>query len=327
MRRNSAIVVMGVLTLLGGGLFAGATAAAPKGDACAKRGDALGVSRVVEIDTANGPRFGKTPTGDYDILADGEIVLTFDDGPLRPYTPAVLNALEAHCTKATFFMVGRMAVSDPAMVKEVAKRGHTIAGHTWSHAKLQTVPLEKAKDEIELGFSAIASALGKPIAPFFRFPYLRTSKPALGYLKSRGIASFAINIDSRDFETRNPNTMQQTVLAQLTKARKGILLFHDIQPSTAKGLNGLLAELKARGFKVVHFVPKSTVKTLPDYDTIAHREIARRRVATADQPVTSPPRGISSAKAGQEVLPWAKPASQGAKNSATKNGHNAKGDQ
>ena len=51
-----------------------------------------------------------------DLLKDGEVILTFDDGPLRRYTRRVLKALASHCTKGTFFMVGRMAVADPAMV-------------------------------------------------------------------------------------------------------------------------------------------------------------------------------------------------------------------
>lgn len=279
---------------------------ATKVDACATADDRLGLSRIVEIDTEKGPSFAHAPAGEFDILHDGEVVLTFDDGPLRPYTRAVLKALDAHCTKATFFMVGRMAVSDPAMVREVAKHGHTVAAHTWSHARLQGMDIDKAKEEIELGFSAVAAALKAPVAPFFRFPYLRTSKETVAYLKSREVASFAIDVDSRDFETKDGALVKAKVLADLTKRRKGILLFHDIQPSTASALKDILDELKERGFKVVHLVPKHTFTTLPDFDTRAEAEISQRKLALKKKPLAS--RVVVWSQAGTkgdaEVLPW-----------------------
>ena len=130
MRRALAAVVEMVIFALASGLLAQAAWAAATVDACATRTDMLGISRVIEVDTTGGPMFGRSPPGAFDVLGDREVILTFDDGPLRPYTAKVLEALDAHCTKATFFMVGRMAVADPAMVKEVAKHGHTIGAHT-----------------------------------------------------------------------------------------------------------------------------------------------------------------------------------------------------
>jgi peptidoglycan/xylan/chitin deacetylase (PgdA/CDA1 family) len=299
---------VGVACLLACGTISARAQTPPSVDACATRSDILGLSRIVEVDTDKGPAFGRTPRSPYDFLADHEVVLTFDDGPSPSHTKAVLNALAAHCTKATFFMVGRMAAADPAMVREVARRGHTIAAHTWSHARLQGLDLDKAKDEIELGFSAVARAKGGPIAPFFRFPYLRTSKGTIAYLKSRHVASFGIDVDSRDFETHNGAKVKANVLAQLAKRRKGILLFHDIQPSTARALKDILDALKARGYKVVHMVPKIAVTTLADYDTLADRELSRHKLASAKEPLA--PRSIVWAQSGagkkpsREVLPW-----------------------
>lgn len=276
-------------------------------EACATRNDILGLSRIVEVDAAEGPMFGHSPASEYDFLADGEVVLTFDDGPSRANTQAVLEALEAHCTKATFFMVGRMAAADPAMVQEVARRGHTVAAHTWSHARLQDLDLDKARDEIELGFSAVARAMQGPIAPFFRFPYLRTSPASIGYLKSRHVASFGLDVDSRDFKTRDGSAVKASVLAQLATRRKGIVLFHDIQPSTARALKDILDALKAHGYKIVHIVPKAGATTLAEYDTLADREIAHRKLASAKEPLAS--RSVvwpqTGAAKGGEVLPWA----------------------
>ena len=207
-------IAVAAILLLGIGYWQRCEAAPPV-PACATNSDVLGLSRIVEVDTADGPQFGRTPASEFSFLEDGEVVLTFDDGPLRPYTEAVLNALDAHCTRATFFMVGRMAVSDPGMVGEVARRGHTVAAHTWSHANLQTLEPDKARDEIELGFSAVARAMGGPIAPFFRFPYLRPTPATLALLRARHIAGCGIDVDPRDFETRDGAAVKQSVLAQL----------------------------------------------------------------------------------------------------------------
>lgn len=310
MRRYEALVVAVACLLLG--VPAAGAGGAPAVEACATHSDVLGLSRIVEVDTTNGPHFGHTRAGEFVFLRDHEVVLTFDDGPLRPYTPAVLKALDAHCTKATFFMVGRMAVADPAMVREVAKHGHTIGSHTWSHAKLQVLEIDKAKTEVELGLSGVSRALQAPIAPFFRFPYLRPSQASVDYLKSRNIGSFAIDVDSRDFETRDPATVKATVMAQLEKRHKGILLFHDIQPSTAYGIKDILDALKAGGFKVVHVVPKAPAATLAEYDREADREIAHRKLAVAKQPLASRSLVWPQTDAGKdEAVPWMRPQGAG----------------
>src|SRR5690348_15730986 len=136
--------------------------------------NALGVSRVVEIDTTGGPGFGFEHFKAYDFLRDHEIVLTFDDGPWPGNTPAVLKALADQCTKALFFPIGKHAGWHPEILKEVAAAGHTIGTHTWSHKDLSRLTQQEAKAEIEKGIAAVSVALGdKPVGPFFRFPALR----------------------------------------------------------------------------------------------------------------------------------------------------------
>lgn len=253
--------------------------------ACADPANAIGVSRVVEIDTTGGPGFGLQQFKDHDFLKDGEIVLTFDDGPLRRNTQLVLDALDAHCTKATFFMVGEMAVSDPVMAREVLRRGHTVGTHTWSHKNLKALSPVKAETELEFGISAVKAAIGQPIAPFFRFPYLSNSAGIEARLKQRNIAMFSIDADSIDYRTRDPNVMHRRFVNEIVAAKKGILLFHDIQTSTAHGIKGVLDDLKKRGFKVVQLVAKGTVQTLPPYDAMAAQELARRHTVQVQNPM------------------------------------------
>lgn len=264
--------------------LASADAQAQSAPTCKQDAAALGVARTIEIDTTKGPRLGQQYK-ELELLADKEVVLTFDDGPSRLHTRAVLDALEAHCTKATFFMVGRMAVADPEMVQEVARRGHTVGTHTWSHAKLRALAPARAETEIELAISAVSRALGKPVAPFFRFPYLADSSSMLNRLRQRNIAIFSIDVDSIDYRTHDPNKMRQTVMGNLARQGKGILLFHDIQLSTARGIGSVLDELKAKGYRVVHLVPKDAVTTVASFDQVAAAEMARKSAAAGANPL------------------------------------------
>ena len=111
--------------------------------ACANP-DALGVSRVVEIDTTGGPGFGFEHFKQLDFLADKEVVLTFDDGPWPVNTPSVLKALADECTKAVFFPIGKHATYHPEILKQVAAAGHTVGAHTWSHANLNSKKMTRA---------------------------------------------------------------------------------------------------------------------------------------------------------------------------------------
>lgn len=279
---------------------------------------ALGVERIVEVDTTDGPRLGHVQYKDIDFLEPGEVVLTFDDGPSPQTTPAVLEALASHCTRATFFMVGRMAIAAPELTREVADKGHTIASHTWSHKNLGSLGRQNAEREIELGLSAITAALGKPIAPFFRFPYLSDPRGMIAHLEGRNQAIMSIDVDSYDWRARSRSVMHNNVLSQLEKRGKGIILFHDIQRVTASSLGALLDELHRRKFKVVHLVPKKTAPTLAEYDALAAKELARRRIAVADKPLSPravvwPMTGGEPAEtvkrpAAQETLPWNEPA-------------------
>src|SRR5262249_3370424 len=136
---------------------------------------ALGVSRTIAIDPSEHARVGSMQYGETLPLADHEIVLTFDDGPLPPYTNRVLDTLAAECVKATFFMVGRMVRGYPAVVRRVYNEGHTIANHSQNHPlTFNKMTLDQATQEIEGGHASLLSALGDPkaISPFFRIPGL-----------------------------------------------------------------------------------------------------------------------------------------------------------
>ena len=260
---------------------------------CPHNPDGLGVARTVEIDTSGGPAFGFEHYKVHDFLLMREVVLTFDDGPLPTHTRSVLEALAQHCTKATFFPVGKLAVGYPEVLREVLRAGHSVGAHTVTHGDLSKMPIEKAKDEIERGFSAVRRAAGAPTAPFFRYPFLRDSPVTLQHLGQRNIAIFSTDIDSFDFKLQAPERVVKTVMDKLDKKGKGIILMHDIQPGTAKALPLLLKELKSKGYKIVHVQPREGVTTLPEYDALVEKDIKGLPPAVSERPTSSVVRTIS----------------------------------
>src|SRR5476651_1718324 len=175
--------------------------------------NALGVERVVQIDTTGGPGFGFEHFKAYDFLRDKEIVLTFDDGPWPGNTPAVLKALADQCTKALFFPIGKHAGYRPDILKQVVAAGHTVGSHTWSHKDHTSVAPREATAEIEKGIAAVSIALGnQPVAPFFRFPALRHPPELLKYVGDRNLGVFSTDMDSFDFKLRKPEQVVSSVM-------------------------------------------------------------------------------------------------------------------
>ncbi len=244
-----------------------------------RNADALGVSRVVEIDTTGGPGFGFEHFKAYDFLRENEVVLTFDDGPWPGNTPAVLKALADQCTKGLFFPIGKHAMWHPEILKQVAAAGHAIGSHTWSHADLSKLTIDQAKEEFEKGASAVHAALGGPEASFFRFPGLQQPPEMVAYLGTRNVGIFSTDIDSFDFRMHKPEQVIASVMGKLKKRGKGILLLHDFQHPTSLALPELLAQLKANGYKIVQVRGKDPLKTLPEYDAAIMKEFGGNTVS------------------------------------------------
>jgi peptidoglycan/xylan/chitin deacetylase (PgdA/CDA1 family) len=253
---------------------------------CNKPG-ALGISRVVEIDTTGGPGFGKEHFKMYDFLKPGEVVLTFDDGPW-PTTPIVLQALADECVKAIFFEIGYNATIYPEITKQVVAAGHTVGSHTWTHQTLSktrgSMPIGNGKrevrdydpkEEIEKGISAVKIAAGDAgyETPFFRFPALVQPPELVKYLGDRNIAMFSTDFDSFDFKMRKPEQVVKSVMEKLKKEGKGIILMHDVHAWTAHAVKDILAQLKAGGYKVVQMKSKDPVQSLPEYDAMVMKEM------------------------------------------------------
>src|SRR3954464_3355401 len=101
------MILKGLLALLALAI----TAAAANGAPCPGNADALGTERVLSVDAATTPRVGRKHFPQTLPLAPKEVVLTFDDGPETGSTGRVLDTLKRECVRASFFLLGRSALS------------------------------------------------------------------------------------------------------------------------------------------------------------------------------------------------------------------------
>lgn len=226
---------------------------------CPGNPNALGTSRVLAIDPAEYLRVGRMQYPESLPLADKEVVITFDDGPLPPYSNQILDILGAECVKVTYFLVGSMARAYPAVVRRMFLEGHTIGTHSEDHPfRFGYLPIEKMRYEIDRGIADVSAALGDPrgVAPFFRIPGLDRSTLVESELSARSLTVFSSDTVADDWHHHiKPAQIVALALSRLEARGKGILLLHDIHPTTVAALPGLLKELKDKGFHVVQVVP------------------------------------------------------------------------
>jgi peptidoglycan/xylan/chitin deacetylase (PgdA/CDA1 family) len=234
------------------------------------------LSRVLAVDSSGGAvyRTVKAASGTASApspleLHDKEVLLVFDQGPNPAYTRYILDILDHRCAKAVFFFAGNAALANPDSVRDVARRGHTIAAGPWSTApNLASLSGEGTQAEIEKGFAAVAKAAGGEVAPFFSAPGQTLPPSTLDYLKERGVSVWPVDVVSGDVEPGlTPTKLANRTLERVAEAGKGILEFHDTRKVTVDALDSILVNLKANGFKLVQILPAGNFAPKDEYLT------------------------------------------------------------
>jgi len=234
---------------------------------CPGHPDAIGTSRVITIDPNDYQRLGTLNYQQTVPLDDHEVVLTFDDGPLPPYSSQVLDILASQCVKAVFFLVGEMAKAYPAVARRVHDEGHTIGSHSQDHPlRFDRISDEKIRWEIDAGIDNVNAALGDGggLAPFFRIPGFGRTDVVESELAARSLVVFSTDTVADDWHRHiSPSQIIARAMSRLEAKGKGMLLLHDIHPWTVAALPGLLKALKDKGFRIVQVVPSATVPPGP----------------------------------------------------------------
>ena len=184
------------------------------------------------------------------------VALTFDDGPDLERTPRVLDVLQRHNARASFFCVGRLVEENAVLVREIVERGHRVENHTWSHPNsFAFLPPAGVIAELGRAQSTITQVTGR--APkYFRAPAGIRSPWLEPYL--RRLRLRLVSWTRRGFDTveKDPDRIFRRLLKDL--APGDILVLHDGGPrdSADRGrvlfdvLPRVLSEIKQRGLEV-----------------------------------------------------------------------------
>ena len=291
-------------------LFLAGGSAPARAAECAGNPDALGTSRVLTISPGEFSRIGSMQYKQTLPLADHEVVITFDDGPLPPYSNIILDTLASQCVKVTYFLVGQMAHAYPWVVRRMYNEGHSIGTHSLDHPLgFERLGLPGVEREVDGGIALVDAAIGDPhaVSPFFRIPGLGRSKVDESYLASKSLVTWSADVVADDwFRGIGSSQIVQRAMRRLEEKGRGILLLHDIHPATAMALPSLLKQLKENGFHVVHVVASgerpTSVPVLvasPKSDQGAWPRVLRTSAASGEHTLKAQHRRIKELLAGK----------------------------
>jgi peptidoglycan/xylan/chitin deacetylase (PgdA/CDA1 family) len=176
------------------------------------------------------------------------IALTFDDGPKPGAVEDLLLELEKQGIKATFFVVGKMVVEHPDLLKSIIAKGHLIANHSYSHPNLKTLKPEQVLKELTDTNEAISRVTGKPVR-YFRPPGGNYDAMVMEQIRKAGLINVLWTINTADYTGKKADA----IAAQVIDGAKpgGIVLAHTGAPETVAALPRIARELRAKGFEFV----------------------------------------------------------------------------
>lgn len=159
-----------------------------------------------------------------------QVALTFDDGPNDPHTLHLLELLEKHQARATFFLIGKYVRRRPDIVRAIHQAGHAIGNHTESHPNLIFTSASRLRHELESCSRSIEDALGAKVT-FFRPPFGGRRPAVLRVVRSLGLKPVMWSITAYDWRARSSEEIIKNVTRTLGTGRHRpqgeIVLLHD----------------------------------------------------------------------------------------------------
>lgn len=187
-----------------------------------------------------------------------QIALTFDDGPNDPYTLHLLDVLAKHGVHATFFMIGRYVRQRPDIAVEVARRGHVIGNHTFTHPFLAIQSGRRIREEIIECTKALTDAVGEH-SKLFRPPWGARRPGVFGIVRQLGLQPVMWNVTGFDWNAPPAEYIERKVTRRIRSG--SVVLLHDgghlnlgaDRSNTVQAVDRLIARYKAEGFEFVVF--------------------------------------------------------------------------
>ena len=188
----------------------------------------------------------------------GELALTFDDGPNPAWTPRLLDELASHGIKATFFLLGSRAESEPELVRRIAAAGHTIGNHSWSHPNLALAKGDRVLHELMRTSALIEDLVGAPVR-FFRPPFGARRPAVLRIARQLGMRPVLWNAMTSDWSGMPAEQIAERLSSRIERLeRRGWaanVVLHDgghKEPAADREASVKAAGLLAERYKQTH---------------------------------------------------------------------------
>ncbi len=176
----------------------------------------------------------------------GKWAFTFDDGPHPVHTLGMYNNLKSTGTIGTFFWLSQNIIKYPELVKQAGTLGFSRASHSYTHANLPTLAPAALNHEINDAITDFTRVVGAP-PTMFRCPYGACGGNGSNIrqmIAGHGALEIFWNVDTLDWQDKNPASVFQRGKKQVDLLGRGIILFHDIHPQSVIASKMLIDYIK-----------------------------------------------------------------------------------
>lgn len=176
----------------------------------------------------------------------GRVALTFDDGP-TPLTREYLAVLERLGARATFFVIGALCAEHPELVREIAARGHELAGHGYTHRRFTELTSQELSDELER--TRVLLPRGSGERALVRPPHGSVSLSSMLTCARRGFTTVLWSFNSEDWCQKDASLIEETFSERTPQAGE-IVLLHEGQSWTMNALPRIVHALQKAGHEL-----------------------------------------------------------------------------
>ena len=152
------------------------------------------------------------------------LALTFDDGPNDPWTLRLLDVLDRHGVKASFFLIGQFVAEKPEIVRQIAARGHEIGNHTWSHPNLLFASGGEVRRQLGDAREALFDTVGAH-SNLFRPPFGGRRPAVMRTVRSLGLEPILWRATGWDWSATSPGQIVRKIQRQIRGGE--VILLHD----------------------------------------------------------------------------------------------------
>lgn len=179
---------------------------------------------------------------------DNKVSISLDATWGVDQTDELLDILDRHAVKTTFFLAGYWVEKHPDYVKKIQERGHEIGNHSYEHPHMNALTYDQIRNDLKRNHDLLKEITGED-AFLFRPPFGEYSNKVIDAAAELGYFTIQWSIDSLDWKDVGADYMVNRVLSNVDPG--DIVLFHNAGKHTPKAIDVLLTQLKARGYEVV----------------------------------------------------------------------------